>query len=182
MKYASLIFVIGAIGMFVIFGNNPSMAGGGKMALTITSPAFSEGEMIPRQYTCDGPDVSPELSWSGVPKGTKSLVLICDDPDAPMGTWVHWVLFNIPPGETGLPAQVPPEPTLSNGARHGTNDFRRLGYGGPCPPGGTHRYFFKLYALDTELDLESGATKAQVEEAMQGHIWAEGQLMGTYKR
>jgi len=152
------------------------------MALEITSSAISEGEMIPTRYTCDGPDVSPDLAWSGVPDTAQSLALICDDPDAPMGTWVHWVLFNIPAGTSGLPAEIPPDTTLENGARHGTNDFRRLGYGGPCPPGGTHRYFFKLYALDTELDLASGITKAQLLEAMEGHILAEAQLMGKYKR
>ena len=152
------------------------------MTLEITSSAFSEGEMIPARCTCDGSDVSPELSWSGVPKTAKSLALICDDPDAPMGTWVHWVLFNIPADAVGLPAEIPSSATLENGARHGTNDFRRLGYGGPCPPGGTHRYFFKLYTLDTELNLDTGITKAQLVEAMQGHILAEAQLMGKYKR
>jgi Raf kinase inhibitor-like YbhB/YbcL family protein len=138
--------------------------------------------MIPGQNTCDGTDVSPDLAWTGIPEGTRSLALICDDPDAPMGTWVHWVLFNIPPDETGLPAEVAPEASLSNGAIHGTNDFSRLGYGGPCPPGGTHRYYFKLYALDTKLNLDSGATKAQLEDAMESHILAEGQLMGKYSR
>ena len=152
------------------------------MALEISSHAFLEGEMIPTRYTCDGPDVSPELSWSGVPEAAKSLALICDDPDAPMGTWVHWVLFNIPPSANGLPAEIPSDASLTNGARHGTNDFRRLGYGGPCPPGGTHRYFFKLYALDAELNLESGIAKSELIEAMQGHILAEGRLMGKYKR
>ena len=152
------------------------------MTLEISSSAFSEGEMIPTRFTCDGPDVSPDLSWSGVPETAKSLALICDDPDAPMGTWVHWVLFNIPSSASGLPAEIPSDAVLESGARHGTNDFRRLGYGGPCPPGGMHRYFFKLYALDTELDLDSGLTKDQLVEAMQGHILAEGQLMGTYKR
>ena len=152
------------------------------MALQLTSSAFSEGGMIPSQYSCDGPDVSPDLSWEGVPAGTVSLALICDDPDAPVGTWVHWVLYNIPPGEAGLAADIAPEANLPNGARHGTNDFGRLGYGGPCPPGGTHRYFFKLYALDTELDLVAGATKAQVEAAMEGHILDQAQLMGKYKR
>jgi Raf kinase inhibitor-like YbhB/YbcL family protein len=152
------------------------------MTIQITSSAFEDGGMIPRSYTCDAKDVSPDLAWTGVPEGTKTLVLICDDPDAPVGTWVHWVLFNIPAGETGLAAKIAPDAILGNGARHGTNDFGRLGYGGPCPPGGTHRYFFKLYALDIELDLDSGATKAQVEEDMQGHILAEGQLMGRYKR
>ena len=152
------------------------------MALVITSSAFSEGQGIPERYTCDGPDVSPDLAWSGVPEGAASLALICDDPDAPMGTWVHWVLFNIPADADGLSAEIPSDAALENGARHGTNDFRRLGYGGPCPPGGTHRYFFKLYALDTLLELDSGITKAQLLEAMEGHILAEGQLMGTYSR
>ena len=152
------------------------------MALEITSTAFSEGEMIPTRYTCDGPDVSPDLSWSGVPDAAKSLALICDDPDAPMGTWVHWVLFNIPSNASGLPAEIPSDDALENGARHGTNDFGRLGYGGPCPPGGTHRYYFKLYVLDTELNLDSGVTKDQLLDAMKGHILAEAQLMGTYKR
>ena len=152
------------------------------MALVITSSAFSEGQSIPTRYTCDGPDVSPDLAWSGVPEEAASLALICDDPDAPMGTWVHWVLFNVPADADRLPAEIPPDATLENGACHGTNDFGKLGYGGPCPPGGTHRYFFKLYALDTGLDLDSGISKAQLLEAIEGHILDEGQLMGTYKR
>ena len=151
------------------------------MALQLMSSIFKEGEMIPRANTCDGPDVSPDLSWDGVPQGTKSLALICDDPDAPRN-WVHWVLFNIPPDETQLPAEIPADAVLNNNARHGKNDFGRLGYGGPCPPSGTHRYYFKLYALDTELGLDSGATRTQVEEAMQGHILTEGRLMGRYGR
>ena len=152
------------------------------MALVIISSAFSEGQTIPTRYTCDGSDVSPDLAWSGVPEEAASLALICDDPDAPMGTWVHWVLFNVPADADGLPAEIPPDATLENGACHGTNDFGKLGYGGPCPPGGTHRYFFKLYALDTELKIDSGITKAQLLEATEGHILAEGQLMGTYSR
>ena len=152
------------------------------MTLEISSSAFSEGEMIPTRYTCDGPDISPELSWKGIPEAARSLALICDDPDAPMGTWIHWVLFNIPVSANGLTAEIPSDASLENGARHGTNDFRRLGYGGPCPPGGTQRYFFKLFALDAELNLESGVTKAELLDAMQGHILAEARLMGTYKR
>ncbi len=152
------------------------------MTIKITSTAFAEGGMIPKRYTCDAEDVSPDLAWTGVPEGTKSLSLICDDPDAPMGTWVHWVLFNLPPDINELHAEIPHEKTLKNGARHGKNDFRKFGYGGPCPPGGTHRYFFKLYALDTVINLESGITKAQLLEAMEGHILDEGQLMGKYKR
>lgn len=152
------------------------------MAITITSKAFTDGGMIPREYTCDGSNVSPALSWTGVPEGAKSLALICDDPDAPMGTWVHWVLFNIPSSADGLPGAIPPDKTLKNGAKHGINDFRKYGYGGPCPPGGTHRYYFKLYALDTELALAPGISKEALLTAMQGHILAEGRLMGKYKR
>jgi len=152
------------------------------MAITITSSSFTEGGMIPKKQTCDAEDISPDLKWSGVPKEVKSLALICDDPDAPVGTWVHWVLFNIPADVTTLQAGVSPDAVLKNGTRHGENDFRKLGYGGPCPPGGTHRYFFKIYALDTLLSLESGSTKSQLLAAMKGHILAEGQLMGKYKR
>jgi len=158
------------------------MRGGKKMAITITSTAFTEGSMIPQDYTCDGEDISPPLAWSGVPDGTKSLALICDDPDAPMGTWVHWVLFNIPAYIMELPSKIPPEKIIQNGAKHGINDFRKFGYGGPCPPGGTHRYYFKLYALDTEINVEAGITKAQLLKTMEGHILAEGQLMGRYAR
>ena len=153
------------------------------MAVTITSSSFTEGGLIPKKHTCDAEDISPDLNWSGVPtKEVKSLALICDDPDAPGGTWVHWVLFNIPADVTTLQAGVSPDAVLKNGARHGKNDFRKLGYGGPCPPGGTHRYFFKIYALDTLLSLESGSTKSQLLAAMKGHVLAEGQLMGKYKR
>jgi Raf kinase inhibitor-like YbhB/YbcL family protein len=156
--------------------------GGRKMAITITSIAFTEGGMIPRDYTCDGKDVSPPLAWAGVPEAAKGVALICDDPDAPVGTWVHWVLFNIPATVKELPKGIPPEKMLENGAKHGRNDFRRFGYGGPCPPGGTHRYYFRLYALDTELTEGPGITKAKLLKAMEGHILAEGQLMGRYKR
>ena len=156
--------------------------GGAAMDITVISAAFKEGEMIPKKYTCDGENVSPPLEWSGIPKGTKTLALIVDDPDAPRGTWVHWVLFNIPVNANGLSENILPRSTLKNGARHGINDSRTLGYDGPCPPGGTHRYYFKLYALGVGLSLESGATKAQLLKAMEGHVLGEGQLMGTYKR
>jgi len=152
------------------------------MTITITSSAFTEGGRLPKEYTCDGSDISPSLAWSGVPEGTQSLALICDDPDAPVGTWVHWVLYNIPPAADGLPRSIAPERTLGNGARHGINDFKKYGYGGPCPPGGTHRYYFKIYALDVVLPQEPGLTKAQLIKAMAGHILAEGQLMGKYAR
>ena len=152
------------------------------MEIKVSSAAFEEGGMIPGKYTCDEEDVSPPLAWDSIPEGTKTLALICDDPDAPMGTWVHWVLFNLPGDINGLPENIPPEMELESGAKQGTNDFGRIGYGGPCPPGGTHRYYFKLYALDAELDLEPGARKQQLLEAMEGHILAEGQLMGRYSR
>jgi len=152
------------------------------VAIKVTSTAFKDGEIIPKQYTCDGNDISPPLTWSGAPQETKSIALICDDPDAPMGTWVHWVLFNLPPASNALPAEVSSAKVLDNGAKHGKNDFRRFGYGGPCPPGGTHRYYFKVYALDSMLDLDVGIMKADLVKAMQGHILAEGQLMGRYKR
>lgn len=152
------------------------------MALTITSSAFEEGGMIPRKYTCDSEDISPPLRIDGVPDDAKSLALISDDPDAPVGTWVHWVLYNLPPDTRDLPENMPTDEQLENGARHGMTDFKRFGYGGPCPPGGTHRYFFKVYALDTILDLSGRVTKRDVEAAMKGHILSEGQLMGKYQR
>jgi len=173
--------ILAIVTVWALQAQHPS-TGGATMALTVTSTAFKEGGMIPKRYTCDGDDVSPDLSWSGVPEGTRTLALICDDPDAPMGTWVHWVLFDIPPDVTSLPEAVPPQKILSNGARHGKNDFRKFGYGGPCPPGGTHRYYFKLYALNSAINLEVGIAKSKLLEAMKGHILAEGQLMGKYRR
>lgn len=153
------------------------------MSIELTSTAFQPGATIPKQYTGDGADQSPPLHWSEPPQGTKSLALICDDPDAPRGTWVHWVLFNLPAQTRELEKGVPTKQTLDSGAKQGKNDFDQIGYGGPAPPKGKpHRYFFKLYALDTVLDLPPGATKAQLVEAMKGHILAEGQLMGKYGR
>ncbi len=152
------------------------------MEIKIISPAFEPGGMIPVKYTCDGQDISPPLKWGDVPDGTASIALICDDPDAPMGTWVHWVIFDLPPDTRGLPENIPAEENLDMGGTHGTNDFRRPGYGGPCPPGGTHRYYFKVYALDKKMDIQAGSTKAQLLKAMEGHILAEGELMGQYKR
>ncbi len=153
---------------------------GGNMELT--SSAFNEGAMIPGKYTCDGADVSPPLNWGALPAGTKSLALICDDPDAPVGTWVHWVYYDIPAGTEGLPENVAPDERPTEGGTQGINDFRKIGYGGPCPPGGTHRYYFKLYALDTTLNLSSGATKKQLLKAMEKHIIGQTQLMGKYRR
>ncbi len=151
--------------------------------MQLTSSAFTAGGPIPAKHTGDGKNVSPPLKWSGVPEGAKALVLIVDDPDAPAGTWVHWVLYGLPPTATELAEETPQSQFTSTGARQGLNDFRRLGYGGPCPPPGKpHRYFFRLYALDTVLDLEPGFTKRDVERAMEKHILAQAQLMGTYKR
>jgi len=153
------------------------------VTLRISSTAFTEGAEIPAKYTCEGKDASPPLSWSGVPAGAKSLVLIVDDPDAPdpkapKMTWVHWVLYNLPPTSTGLSEGVT---ALPPGTKAGINDWKRADFGGPCPPIGRHRYFHKLYALDAELNLDK-PTKAQVEAAMRGHVLAEAQLMGTYQK
>ena len=150
--------------------------------LTVTSRAFKEGEAIPRQYTCDGINISPPLEWSGVPKTAKTIAIIADDPDAPAGTWVHWVLYNLPADNIGLVENLPSTENLKAGGFQGKNDFGKIGYGGPCPPSGTHRYFFKVYAVDTELPLKAGATKAEVEKAMEGHVLAQAQLMGSYGR
>lgn len=145
--------------------------------LTVSSMAFAEGAAIAVKYTCDGADVNPPLTIGAIPAGTRSLALIMDDPDAPVGTWVHWVAWNIPAQTNAIP-----ENGLPAGASQGRNSWNRNGYGGPCPPSGTHRYFFKLYALRTTLTLAPTATKADLERAMQGHVLAAGQLMGTYKR
>jgi len=155
------------------------------MTFSLSSPAFREGATIPGKYTCDGADISPSLGWSGAPPGTVTLALIADDPDAPAGTWVHWVLYDLPAATTQLTENVEKSdaPASLGGARQGRNDFRRIGYGGPCPPPGpAHRYFFKLYALDAPLKLQGGATKRDVEAAMQGHVLGTAQLMGTYAR
>ena len=154
-----------------------------KDAMQLTSRAFTEGGAIASKHTCDDKNLSPPLKWSGVPADAQSLALIADDPDAPGGTWVHWVLYDLPASASELPEDLPKSQFIPAGAKQGLNDFRQLGYGGPCPPPGKpHRYFFKLYALDTALDLKPGATKKDVEQAMGKHILAQGQLMGTYKR
>ncbi len=153
--------------------------------MQVTSSAFQEGETIPKKYTGDGSDLSPPLRWTGAPAGTKSLAIICDDPDAPAGTWVHWVLFNLPADTRELEEGVPTKETLPNGARQGKNSWgsNNIGYRGPSPPPGKpHRYFFKVYALDAMLDLAAGADKAQLEKAMKGHVLGQGQMMGKYGR
>ncbi|MDX1670946.1 MAG: YbhB/YbcL family Raf kinase inhibitor-like protein, partial [Balneolaceae bacterium] len=149
---------------------------------SIGSTAFNEGDAIPEKYTCDGEDISPPLSWNGAPEGTVSYALVSDDPDAPGQTWVHWVIYNLPANVSELGEQVPTDKKLDNRALQGKNDFGNIGYGGPCPPGGTHRYFFRLYALNSELDLEPGATKAELMDAIDGRILEETQLMGRYTR
>ncbi len=156
------------------------------MSLTITSPVFSDNGEIPTRFTCQGEDISPALNWDGVPDGTASLALIVDDPDAPdpaapKMTWVHWVLYNIPPDAGGLPEAVP-SGSLPSGTLEGLNDWTRTGYGGPCPPIGRHRYFHKLYALDMKLPDLGTPTKASLLEAMQGHVLEEAVLMGTYSK
>jgi Raf kinase inhibitor-like YbhB/YbcL family protein len=157
--------------------------GGVAMALTLSSPAFTAGAEIPTQHTCDGADLSPALRWGGAPAATKSYALIADDPDAPVGTWVHWVIYDLPAATTQLPQGVPTDESLSTGGTQGINDFRKVGYGGPCPPAGKpHRYFFKLYALDAATNLKPRATKQEVLRAMEGHVLAQAELMGTYRR
>ena len=157
--------------------------GGAAMALELKSSAFAHNGPIPRHYTCEGESVSPDLKWEGTPANTASFALICDDPDAPMGTWVHWVLYNIPADAKELPEGVSCVENLSDGSRQGMNDSQKFGYSGPCPPPGRpHRYYFKLYALDTKLNMKGRVTKEALLSAMEGHILAKASLMGTYKR
>jgi len=153
------------------------------MTMTLTSEAFTQGQPIPPKYTGDGRDISVPLKWADTPPDTQSFALICEDPDAPRGTWTHWVLYNLPAQARELPEGVPAEKTLSDGAMQGKNDFGNVGYGGPAPPRGhPHRYFFKLYALDRKLDLRPGTTLSELLSAMAGHVLAESHLVGSYKR
>jgi len=153
------------------------------MGFAITSSAFQDGGDIPKKFTCDGEDVSPALNWSEVPAATKSFALIADDPDAPAGTWVHWVIYDLPANLRQLAENLPRESQFKAGGRQGTSDFRKTGYNGPCPPPGKpHRYFFKLYALDQPLNLKSGISKAELENAMRGHVLAQAQIMGRFGR
>ena len=152
------------------------------MGIKLTSTAFQDGDMIPAKYSCDGQNISPPINFSGLPPSAKSLALVCDDPDAPGKTWVHWVLYDLPPTATELAENIAHEEKLSKGGKQGKNDFGKIGYGGPCPPSGTHRYVFRLFALDNETGIEPGATKEQLMKAIEGHMVAEGELMGRYKR
>lgn len=153
------------------------------MSFSLTTTAFSEGGEIPKKFTCDGADTSPSLSWNDAPSGTQSFAMIADDPDAPVGTWTHWVIWNIPADKTALQEGVPKVEQSSDGVRQGKNDFKRVGYGGPCPPAGKpHRYFFKLFALDGKLDVKPGASRSDLERAMKGHVLSQAQIFGKYGR
>ena len=157
--------------------------GGDPMSFELKSPDFSSGSTIPLQFTCVGADISPALEWKTPPDNTQSFALIADDPDAPVGTWVHWVLYNLPANVHVLPQNFPKSDKAKDGTLQGRNDFGRIGYGGPCPPSGkAHRYFFKLYALDTHLTLEAGATKKDLERAMKSHILEQAETMGRFSR
>jgi Raf kinase inhibitor-like YbhB/YbcL family protein len=156
---------------------------GTSMAFELTSTAFASGATIPQKHTCDGGNVSPPLAWTDPPSGTKAFALVCEDPDAPAGTWVHWVLYDLPATARGVPEGVPPEPSLPDGSRQGRNDFKKMGYGGPCPPPGPpHRYFFRLYALDAPTGLQPGATRSELAKAIASHTRATAELMGRYGR
>jgi Raf kinase inhibitor-like YbhB/YbcL family protein len=180
MKQILILIII--LSSFYCCAQTEIKQGGEKMEINLTSTAFKEGEFIPKKYTCDGENVSPPLEWSGIPSETKSIALVCDDPDAPMGIWVHWVIFNIPSSKNNLNEKIPSQKVLGDGTVQGNNDFRKIGYGGPCPPSGIHRYFFKIYALDKRVELTPGATKGELLHEMTGHILTEGRLMGKYTR
>jgi len=171
------LLVIPLMVMVLLFSISSSKEVSAMAALQISSPAFQNNGNIPRQYTCDGKDINPPLMIANCPQGTKSIALICDDPDAPVGIWVHWVIWNIFPDVKEIKENIVP-----TGAIVGVNDFRQNRYGGPCPPSGTHRYFFKVYALDTMLGISPNASKADLEKTMKGHILGQGQLVGLYKR
>jgi len=183
-----LLFVLQLVAPFVAGcrSNDPAAAaaraGAASAPITISSTSLQNGR-VPKKFTCDGNDTSPTLNWTAPPSGTRSLVLTVTDPDAPGGTFTHWVLFNVPASSNALPAGVPTQGQLTDGSRQGQNDFGKPGYGGPCPPrGSTHRYFFDLFALDKDLDLPSGATRAQVEDAIGTHVLARSKLMARYGR
>lgn len=153
------------------------------MSINVTSPRFEKGKPIPRKFTCDGDDISPLIRWDGLPKATVSVALLMDDPDAPNGTYTHWIVYNLPADSEGLEEIVPIQKNLDNGAIQGKNDFGKYGYGGPCPPQGeTHRYFFKVFALDKKLDQEDGSDRGTLLQSIKGCIIDQGEYMGTYKR
>ena len=152
------------------------------MDFKLRSLMFEDGGLIPKEFTCEGDNISPPLLWTGQPEKTKTYAIICQDPDSPVGIWVHWIIFNIPSSLTRLPSGIPLIEKMSDGTMQGKNDFKKLGYGGPCPPSGTHRYFFSMFALDTKLYLPKDATKKDLVNGMQGHVLAQAQLIGKYQR
>lgn len=175
------IFPILAIAMLLCSCRSQGIVAEDKtMKIEVTSTAFDQGDMIPDKYSCKGSNMSPPLAWKNVPTQAKTIAIIADDPDAPRGTWVHWVLYNLPVNISELPEAQPQEKQLGNGASQGVNTSGKVGYEGPCPPSGTHRYYFKVYALDSELTCKDNMTKVQLLEAMKGHLLAEGELMGRY--
>jgi Raf kinase inhibitor-like YbhB/YbcL family protein len=184
MRYLSRLWMWATLALVALVscGQRAPAVPSGLPALELTSSAFAAGQPIPRSYTCDGADMSPPLQWGAPPAHTQSFALIVDDPDAPLGTWTHWVLYNLPASARELPAGVAAGAERPDGSRQGHNSSNRAGYQGPCPPSGTHRYFFRLYALDTMLNLPAGAKANTLRDAMQGHILAQGELMGTYAR
>jgi Raf kinase inhibitor-like YbhB/YbcL family protein len=175
-------FLLAACMMLAACSASPTEVSETEATMNLTSSAFTQGQPVPKKFSCKGDDISPALAWDEPPAGTKSLALIMDDPDAPMGTWVHWVLFNIPAHVREWPENTPTDESLPNGAVQGITSARSHGYHGPCPPSGTHRYFFKLYALDTVLTLTDKADKKALLAAMEGHILAQGELMGTFSK
>jgi Raf kinase inhibitor-like YbhB/YbcL family protein len=181
-SFLSLIFLLILVsGVLMMSKLIHASATGGNMILKTN--AFKASEAIPSKYTCDGADVSPGLAWEGAPEGTRSFALICDDPDAPSGIFAHWVLFALPSTVTSLPENLPKQNDLNSPkCKQGMNDFGNVGYNGPCPPGGTHRYFFKLYALDSDIQLASKAGKRDLEAAIKGHVLAQAELVGNYRR
>jgi Raf kinase inhibitor-like YbhB/YbcL family protein len=181
-RFPAVFITLPYLGM-LLWAFFPPGGKGGSVSLQIASPAFSAGGTIPKKFTCDGSDASPQLTWTDSPARTQTFALIMDDPDAPVGTWVHWVIYDLPATTRDLAEGIAKQEQLPDGARQGRNDFGEIGYGGPCPPPGkAHRYFFKLYALDAKLDLKAGAKKSDVERAMQGHILAQAEWMGRYAR
>ena len=183
MRLVVIAAIFSVLVSYVALDSDGSGGGETPMKFKLNSHSFSDGGNIPKKYTCDAEDVSPELHWTDPPSAAKSFALIVDDPDAPSRTWVHWVLFDLPGDTHALPEATGKRASLPNGAQQGTNDFGKAGYGGPCPPPGKpHRYFFKLYALDSRLSLKGSATKVELEKAMQGHILGRGELMGQYGR
>jgi Raf kinase inhibitor-like YbhB/YbcL family protein len=182
MRLMVILLIAGASSMVAQQANSAS-SGGASTTFALTSPAFAAGAEIPRQYTCKGADTSPALAWSGAPANTASFALIVDDPDAPHGTWVHWVLWNLPASVHSLPEGVPKRDQLDDGSRQGRNSNQKVGYSGPCPPSGqTHRYFFRLYALDGKLDLAAGAGRSDLDTAMKGHVLAQTEYMGSFHK